>query len=174
MSIPRGAKRGLYLRKSPKWSPKKWRPIYDKMVLLQVSGLSNKDIASTLGYTDQQVANILNTKEAEVFRLKISEAVNEKVLESIDAKIKRITVQSIDNVEAVIFNKDILEKAPLAMLDRSVNFLKAVGKLRGDVNDNRIQNNIIIGKDVEKSLLEGLERANRVAERHQIPSKTGV
>lgn len=173
MGIPRGTKRDVYLRKSPRWVPKKWKPIYDKMVLLQISGLNNKEIAQTLRYTEQQVANILNTNEAHNLRQKLSISVNEKVMETIDAKIKKITIRAVDNAEKVLFNDEVLDKSPLAMLDRSVNFLKAVGKLRGEVSDTKIHNTIVLGTDVQKTLLAGLEKANKVQEMHMIPAKTG-
>lgn len=156
------------LKKPEKWVPKKWKPIYDRLVMAQVSGLDNKEIAEIFGYTPQQISNILTCSEAQALREKISENVNDHVMESIDAKLKRITVRAVDNIEKVIFDDNILEKAPLAILDRSERFLRSIGKLRGDVSDNKVNNTVIISNDVAKLLAEGLNKANRVHELHQL------
>lgn len=45
------------------YSPKRLRPVHLEMVTLHLAGESNHDIAVKLGYTDQQVSNIINCPE---------------------------------------------------------------------------------------------------------------
>lgn len=45
------------------YSPKRLRPAHLDMVTLHLAGDSNTDIATKLGYTPQQVSNILNSPE---------------------------------------------------------------------------------------------------------------
>ncbi len=166
--MPLGAKKSTYLRKSPKWIPKKWKPAYGTMVLLSVQGLSNKDIGDKLGYSEQQISNILNCSEAKKMKERIAANLEKDMMEDTAARLQAISRRSVHNIERVIFNDSLLENAPLAIFDRSERFLKAVGTLKDPESSKVQQNNIFIGNDIASILAEGLMKANRVNERHQI------
>ena len=175
MSMPMGAKKSTYLRKSPKWVPKKWKPAYGTIVLLHVQALSNKEIGDKLGYSEQQISNILNCSEARKMKEKIATKLEEELLEQTNADLKSISRRAIHNIKQVIYSDDLLEKAPMAMFDRSAMFLKAVGTIKDpDAEKKSQQTNILIGNDVIANLIDGLTKANRVAERHALPSSSST
>lgn len=59
------------------YSPKRLKPAHLDMVTLHLSGESNGDIAIKLGYTAQQVSNILNSPEVvEMLQLLKDETIN--------------------------------------------------------------------------------------------------
>ena len=161
----------LILRKSPKWTPKKWKPIYEEIVLLSAAGKSNKDIGEFLGYSEQQISNILSCPAAMTKKEEIIVNVSAGFLESEGLELQKVARKCIERVSKVLFDDEIFEKAPLAIHDRSITFLKAVGKLQSGYEGTRVQNNIFIGKEVQRNLIDGLEKANRVQELHQIPEK---
>lgn len=78
------------------YSPKRLRPAHLEMVTFHLAGESNQDIAIRLGYTAQQVSNILNSPE---------------VLEIIEA-LKAETLNTISQVqvEAQLYAPEILRR----------------------------------------------------------------
>lgn len=63
--------------KAMPFSPKRLRPAHLDMVTLHLAGESNTDIATKMGYTPQQVSNILNCPEVlEILQLLREETLN--------------------------------------------------------------------------------------------------
>lgn len=129
-------------KKVVKWSPKKWRPVYEVMVGLHVMGFSNKDIAERTGYTPQQVCNIVNSKQAAVIIKIITERIRqgtfdvvEKTTKPMQERITDLQEKALERVEDVIGNDEIFEKAPFHMIDRSIKLLQAT-RIIGDENKN--------------------------------------
>lgn len=151
------------LTKPEKWVPKKWKPIYEEIVLRSAAGSSNEEIAVSLGYTTQQISNILNTPQAKEVLAGIGSRVREKFQESFGERIENLTLTALTNMEVVLKDETVREVAPLQMFDRSLSYLKAAGKLQGDSPKGNTTN-IVIGVDVQKNLLTGLQKANRVQE----------
>lgn len=59
------------------YSPKRLRPVHLEMVTLHLAGDSNVDIGNKLGYTAQQVSNILNCPEVvEILQCLKDESIN--------------------------------------------------------------------------------------------------
>ena len=157
--------RRVILRKTSKWIPKKWKPIYEEMLLLSVAGKSNGEIAEFYGYTAQQISNILSSPIAQAKKSEIVNRINEDFQKNEEQKLKEIAAKSIDRIRDLIFDDEKAKNAPFAMFDRSVTLLKAVGKLNSGESGPRVTHNtIVIGKEIRRNLLEGIEKANRVAE----------
>jgi hypothetical protein len=158
--------RALLLKKREKWVPKKWKPKYENIVLFSASGKSNGEIAAAIGYTEQQVSNILNTPQALETLRRICSNAGSKFQQDFGARIESLTDVSLRNVENVLKNDSLLKNVPLAMFDRSITFLKSAGKLTGERVVQNNMTNIMIGADVQKALVTGLEKATRVMEIH--------
>lgn len=156
----------VVLKKSEKWVPKKWKPIYQEIVLLSSGGKSNGEIAKALGFSEQQISNILSSPQAKEEFKRINEKSRAKFEEDFSSRIERLSSRALDNMEKILFEEDYLEKAPIAMFDRSLSFMKSAGKLTGDSPKNIQTTNIVIGADVQSRLLEGLRKSNKVMELH--------
>jgi len=165
--------RRVLLKKNEKWTPKKWKPVYEEIVLLSAAGKSNEEIAKVAGYTPQQISNILNAPQAKLALEEIGVRAREKFGESFYDRIERLSQRSLDNMEKVLTKDEWLDAAPIAMFDRSLNFMKAAGKLTGDSPKEARTTNIIIGAEVQRTLLEGLQKANRVIEIHSSLNEKG-
>jgi hypothetical protein len=163
---PRGSKAVGYIRKSIKWEPKVWRPIHEQIVYQHVLGKSNTEIAAEIGYTDQQVSNILNCTKGKQVKESLLEKGRSHFITETEKDQEAMVVAANGIIKKVLTNEDWVNKAPLAMFDRSIAYLKAVGKMTGDKIENKTQNNIFIGADVAKVLSDGLAAANEVIKRH--------
>lgn len=158
--------KNVILKKSARWQPKKWKPIYEEIVLLSAGGKSNEEIAENLGYTSQQISNILGTPQAKETLSKISSRAREHFQVTFSERVEVLADRALSNMEKVLTEDKYLEAAPMAMFDRSLTFAKAAGKLSGDSPKNTQTTNIVIGSDVQRTLIEGLQKANKVLEVH--------
>jgi hypothetical protein len=183
---PRGA------RAHKKWEPKKWLPIYEAIVALSCTGLDNEEVGKRFGYGKQQVSNILNTPQGKKLRELIASRVREMNIVSLEDKMAFIQNNALRNVADVIADDTgvIREKAPLALFDRSLAFLKSSGALKGDnpnsppathssVTNVNQMSVMVISNEAKALLSEGMEKAKRVAEIHgngsvQLPANTNI
>lgn len=46
-----------------KWQPTRWKPIYEKIIIMSAGGMSNKMIAASVGFTPEHVSSILNLSQ---------------------------------------------------------------------------------------------------------------
>lgn len=150
-----------------RWQPKKWEPIYDAMVALSCTGLSNKAIAERFKYTPQQVSNILNSDQAKVIKGLVTKNIRDTAVEDNAARLTRLEQVALKNIEGVLTNSELLERNPLALYDRSLAFLKGTGKMEGEQPKN-VQNttNVMIGSDLVSKLISGIEKSNEAALMH--------
>lgn len=151
--------------KSKRWVPKKWDPIYDQMVLLSCMGLSHKAIGDKFGYGQQQVCNILNTDQAKVLKESIINHIRETGI-TLGDRLARIEESALKNIEHALTDEDIRKKAPLAVADRSIAFLKGLGKLEGDKQKEIKNTNVFIGENLAAKLIAGMDKANEAALLH--------
>jgi hypothetical protein len=157
-----------------RWQPKKWEPLYDQIVALSCTGISNKAIAERFGYTPQQISNILCSDQAKIIKQLVTNFIRNQLEQDTGARLKRIEQRALENIETVITSEDVLAKHPLAMFDRCLVFLKGVGKLEGEKSAVPTQN-IFIGAEAAKSLIDGMHKANEAHKLHNaVPSAVEV
>jgi hypothetical protein len=142
------------------WRPNKWHPVYERVVALAAAGLKNTEIAEAMGYTPQHVSNILRTPEAN----RISNNMRERSQKTMADDLQLITEAAIKNVKHVIVdNAETYQlEAPFKLLDRSITFLKGIGKLQNDGGNTNIQNNLILPESYRKQLTEGIDKLKEV------------
>jgi hypothetical protein len=159
-------RKGPKLHKKARWQPKKWDPLYDQMVALSCTGLSNKAIADRFQYTPQQVCNILTSDQAKIVKQLITEHIRKVASEDSAARLTRLEHAALKNVDFVLTNEELMQKSPLAIYDRSMAFLKGIGKMEGDKPQVQQTTNVIIADDIAEKLLKGIEKANEAAILH--------
>jgi hypothetical protein len=170
---PRGAKA------FKRWEPKTWLPIYEAIVALSCTGLSNEEVGKRFGYGKQQVSNILNTPQGKKLREIIANRIREANLLTLEDRMAFIQANALKNIEGVLADETgiIAEKAPLALFDRSLAFLKASGALKGDnpippagqsqlVGNAKQVNVMVISQEAKALLSEGLSKAQEVKQLH--------
>lgn len=134
---PLGTKNGQGF--TQRWVPLEWDPIYDQMIALSITGMTNAVVGLRLGYTAQQVSNILNTPEAKLIKQRFSEHIKKNTEISL-SDLKNIATKRLADV---LTNDDLAEAAPFRMFDAAAKLLSGVGAL-SDGSDKVITNVINI------------------------------
>lgn len=175
---PRGAKA------HKRWEPKEWRPVYEAIVALSCTGLSNEEVGKRFGYGKQQVSNILNTPQGKKLREIIANRIREMNLLTLEDRLAYMQKNALANMDKVLADEDgrLLERAPLALFDRSMSFLKASGALKGEqlppatnpLVGNAKTVNVVLSPEANQLLREGLSKAKEVEVIHGnlIPAAT--
>jgi hypothetical protein len=148
-----------------RWEPKKWLVVYDTMILMHVAGKSNREIATELNYHEVQVGNILRSRQAMIVKELVRRKLNEEITETIPEKLKRLEMAALGNVEAALTNATLQEKSPLALMDRSLAFLKGIGKLEGEKSSQTI-NIVNIANEQATQLIAGMHKADEAMRLH--------
>jgi hypothetical protein len=130
---PKGSKNGGNVRQ---WQPKEWRSEYERMIQMDVMGYNQEVIATQIGYTKQQVNNVLNCEQGKVYRKFMIDLIRKQTTEEIPDRLTRLADKALGRIEQ-IFNKDeVFENAPLAALDKSVDILERLRILGGKNSGN--------------------------------------
>lgn len=146
--------------KLTKWRPKKWEALYEQMVILSTLGKSNVEIGAHFGYTPQHVSNVLNSPEAALTRRRILEVLRETAHQGIDQSMKDLEEQSITRLKQVMYNDELFEKSPFAVVDRGLQVLKGVGRFKTAEGGTNIGRAVFIDVETAKVLREGIARAD--------------
>ena len=158
--------------KFKKWIPKKWRPEYERVVAMSAAGMSNKQIANSVGFTPVHVSNILNLPQATELMERIVAKMREKSLTDIPSTLQRIAEKTAVRLEKVLDNEDLFEKSPFAVIDRGMDVLKGLNHLKGGGNGapgsvTHVHGNaMIVSSDQADALSEGLRKRNEVKRLH--------
>lgn len=159
---------GAKLKKKERWQPKKWEPLYDSMVALSCTGLSNKAIADRFNYTPQQVCNILTSTQGKLIKTLVSKFIQEELRKSVTEKLAATERRAHDIVAVVLNDNELLAKNPLAMYDRAVKFLEGRGKLEDPAakKQNVIERTFVVPSDIAAKLVEGMHKSNEAIMLH--------
>lgn len=158
-----------------RWKPKKWEPFHEQIVALSCMGRSNKEIAETFGYTPQHISNIINTPQAALVRRRILTNLQEKVDAGIPRRLGDLADKATQRVAQVLFDDNLFERSPFAVVDRSLAVLRGVGKLK-TVSEmeggNKTNNTIIFTSEDAADIRAGLAKAREASERHPVELPT--
>lgn len=154
---PRKAK----LNKKGKWQPKNWDPLYDQMVALSCTGMSNKAIADKFQYTPQQVCNILTSDRGKLIKQLISQHIQDELKNETTARIAQAEKRSHEIIAGVLGNNELLAKHPLAMYDRAIAFLKGRGQLEDESRKVvERERTFVLPSDLAEKLVAGMAKSN--------------
>lgn len=146
-----------------RWQPTKWKPEYETVVSLHARGKTNLEIAELTGYHPVQISNILNCDEGKAVARDYSNAIRGQTSD----RLERIGDLAFHVIEEVLGDKELLENSPLALIDRSMNVLKGLGKLvpsdigTGNTVNINTQNNAILGNDALDTIINGLKKSEQ-------------
>ena len=167
-----------------RWEPKQWLPVYEAIVALSCTGLSNDEVGKRFGYGKQQVSNILNTPQGKKLKELIANRIREMNLLTLEDRMAFMQKNALGNVDKVLADEDgmIMQRAPLALFDRSLAFLKSSGALKGDIPQsagntlvgNAKTVNVVLSPEANQLLRDGLSKAKEVEVIHGnlIPATT--
>jgi hypothetical protein len=167
-----------------RWEPKQWLPIYEAIVALSCTGLSNEHVGKRFGYGKQQVSNILNTPQGKKLKELIANRIREMNLLTLEDRMAFMQKNALGNIDKVLADEDgtIIQRAPLALFDRSLAFLKSSGALKGDIPQssgntlvgNAKTVNVVLSPEANQLLRDGLSKAKEVEVIHGnlIPAAT--
>lgn len=167
MSTETKSHSGAKLNKKARWQPKKWEPIYDSMVALSCTGLSNKAIAERFNYTPQQVCNILTSSQGKLIKTLVSKFIQEELRKSVTERLAQTERRAHDIIATVLNDNELLGKNPLAMYDRAVKFLEGRGQLEDPAKkQNVIERTFVVPSDIAAKLVEGMHKSNEAIMLH--------
>lgn len=116
-------------RITKRWEPKEWLPIYEAIVALSCTGLSNEEVGKRFGYGKQQVSNILNTPQGKKLKQVIRNRVNDANIQTIAQRVANLQDNALKRVETIINDEDMFDNmstaAKMIIFDKSLAVLKS-------------------------------------------------
>lgn len=144
------------------WTPKAWRPEYERIVGLSCAGLSNKMIAQEVGFTPVHVSNILNLDQAEAIRQVVLKRMREGTTDELPQQMTKLAKKALMRVQDVLDDDELAVNHPFQMMDRSLRVLEGTNNLKNRTagGDTNIDKAIIIAGDQASNLFSGLAKAD--------------
>ena len=150
-------------RASIKWVPKKWKPVYEQMILLAFMGRKQKDIAKMFGYTAVQVSNILNSPQALVLKQTLTNKVIGEARDAIPQSLRATAIDAVKKMKIALGDEKLWAANPLGAIDRTLKLLSAIGEVKaeGGINVTNIEKQLIVDNEVGDRLRKALEISER-------------
>lgn len=156
-------------RASIKWVPKKWKAVYEQMILLSFMGRTNRDIARLFNYSEMQVSNILTSPQAVVLKATLTEKVIGDAQENVGETLRTTAVTASKQLKKALTDEKLWAANPLGAIDRTLKVLAAVGEIDSgtgngvniNVNNNGRNNTTLV---VPNEVAERLRKAIQISE----------
>lgn len=162
-------------RKLRSWQPD-WKPEYEAIVAESCLGKANTVLADKYGFTIVHISNILNTEQARKIKEEAIATIRRNSMHVMEHKMSVIADAALDNIEKVICDEatKLAIDSPLAIFDKSLAFLKGVGKLANEGspttidNSTKIQQNFLTMSSEQKETFDkGLDKALNAIEKYK-------
>ena len=149
-------------RASVKWVPTEWRIEYERVVAMDVIGLSGVDIAARTGYTPQHVYNILGTPQALEIQKLLIEQLRKNSTVDIGKTLTEIEEMTVKRLKQALKDDDIFLKAPATWVGKGLEVMKGKGEHlknapTGVVNN---YNTAVMPESVWSKFIAGMEKAD--------------
>ena len=154
----------------PRWSPKTWHPVYEDIVLLSALGYKNTEIAQEKGFTVAHISNILTTPQAKMLMDILIARQRAKGTETLESRLERAAMKSIDRVEEVLNNDEYAIKNPGGIFDRAITMLKVTGKVKEPDKETIRERTLLIPAEMIEALQAGMKLADRAREINRLSS----
>jgi hypothetical protein len=143
-------------RTTEQWQPKKWKPLYDAIISLAVSGLKNVQIAQELKIDKITVGLIINSTEGQAKLMHLRVMQSQAVAKTLKDRLEKIQDKALSRVESVLNSDELAEAAPLKIFDRALRTLGSLGTVKhpeegGPKVVNNSQTNVLVA---DQALME--------------------
>lgn len=166
--MPRGRPAGSVNRSAKflHYSPKRWQPEFDLIVIESISGKSNEEVGRLFGYTKEHISNILSTEEARKVKERIRAQINHEFQGTLQERISNIGAQAVKKIEAFISDDTLYTRSPFMFVDRALKIAQASNTLASSegksnnttiVNGNAIVMNGEQASNIRDALLKSKE-----------------
>lgn len=152
--------------KVERWEPLKWEAQYEEIVNLSTRGFSNTYLAEKFKLSKQHVSNILQTTEAQTIRSQVIEHMRAQSMQSAEEKLAACYEKSVERIYDTLHDDELHGKAKFGMMDRSMSFLKGIGKMKNESENNTTNNTVVIGDEVAARIFQGLQLADKAKALH--------
>lgn len=142
-----------------KWQPKKWKPEYEYIVMLDLAGLKGYEIAEKTGYTKQHIYNILGTDEAQAIQRSLVHRTRKEGVD-IAKKINRIQELTVTRLEKCLEDDDLFKESRLGFITKGIDVMKGTGEHLKNAPTNQVTNNFQLPPSVMDKFLVGLEKSD--------------
>ena len=156
---PKGSGPG-YQRTTERWNPKKLTPKHYAILSLKAAGLKQVEIAKEVGVGKESVNQVCNSEKGKAYIALILDGAAKQFKEDTEQALIKTSTKAVKNIEEVLHDDELRQLQPFRMFDRSMSFLKATGKMRGDapiVGGNTLT---AIGDSAIKAMAEALKESN--------------
>jgi hypothetical protein len=123
-------------------------------------------------YTVQHISNILNVPEAVRLQQESIERLREDHRSATTTRVEKLHDKALGRIEDMIDSDEYFTRAPFAVVDRCMAFMKMTKSSAGIVKDDPpavggggtfIQNAMVMTKEAAEVLAEGTRKADEVA-----------
>src|SRR5437773_2028363 len=160
--------------KLTRWRPRKWEAMYEQIVILSTLGKSNVDLAAHFGYTPQHICNILASPEASLTRRRVLEVLRDSAHQGIDESMRDLEEQSIARLKTLMYDDELYNKSPFAVVDRGLQILKGVGRFKTGDEKLNVGKAVFIDSESAKILREGITKADEAKRLNDGGTETGT
>lgn len=157
------------------WNPKKWKPLYDSILALAVTGLKNREIANHLEIDPATVGLILNSPVGKAKLAELQLLKQQAVKRSLETRVAALQDKCLSRVEKFINDEEIAVAAPVKMFDRSMAVLRGLGSMKTEtpqpatgpstvVHNNTL--NVVADRELMGQLNDGVQKALEASRLH--------
>lgn len=147
--------------KGKKWQPKEWRMEYERVVMMDLTGLKGYEIAEKTGYTPQHVYNILGCDEAIAIQKALIGRVRKEGVQITD-ELKEIQELTVKRLKACLKNDEVFRESRLGFIAKGIDVMKGMGEYLKNAPTNQVTNQFVLPPSVADRFLEGLEKSDQV------------
>lgn len=165
---PKGSGNG-YVRTTKRWNPKVLTSMHYAILSLKAAGLKNKEIAKEVDVGVESINQLCNSDRGKSYINLILEGAAKQFKADTEESLIKTSTKAVKNIEEVLGDPELLELQPFRMFDRSMAFLKATGKMRGDAPP--IHGGVIlnaIGDSAITAMTNALRESNEFTQKEEI------
>lgn len=166
MSRPAGQLNGQGITHHRNTTIRKWRPKYEMIVQLSITGMSNKALAEKFNLHEVRISQILNSPQAKLIQARTVALVKEIMLESVQDDLASLAVESVRRIGQTLRYEDFVlgTDAKKHQDNLALGVLKGTGFLNGESNEDDKKKPAPLTESLMARLTAALEKSNEAAE----------
>lgn len=156
-----------------KWVPKKWKPMYEQIVALDIAGLPHANIAVRFNKTVQYISKICNTPQALMIKKNALNILVEKNKEFQEERFSHTQAKAMERITDLMENDDLFAAEPFQIVDKAFKLLQNSGALAAEkskeAGDMVFQGPVTVNNLTQTAVLdlkEGLAKAREAGDLH--------